>query len=108
APSELGRLDPSRLTSRTATLNAWCNTGTAQLTVQADPLENTSAADTLPGFERRIDFTATATATGPETAAKDSTLTDGPGAAVNGGVGTELLVSFSDVSTPADARLLAG
>lgn len=108
----LGRLDASKLTSRTATLNGWCNGVSASMAVEALPLLNTSFTDAAPsGFDRRVDYTATATAqpASGSVSASDSTLTSGPGAASTTGIfSSDITVSFADAATPAGGRLVAG
>ncbi|AYV47734.1 hypothetical protein CFHF_12135 [Caulobacter flavus] len=110
--SAIGRLDGVKLTSRTATLNGWCNGVSATMAVEAQPIFNTSFTSTAPtGFERRIDYTATATASpgSGSVAASDSTLASGGGAASTTGIfASDIVVSFADAATPAGGRLVSG
>ncbi|MBI1684316.1 hypothetical protein [Caulobacter hibisci] len=108
----IGRLDGVKLTSRTATLNGWCNGVSATMAVEAQPIFNTSFTDAAPtGFERRIDYTATASAApaGGAVSASDSTLATGGGSASTTGIfASDIVVSFADAATPAGGRLVAG
>ena len=108
----LGRLDPAKLTSRSATLNGWCNGVSANMAVEALPILNTSFTEAAPsGFERRIDYVATATAapSGGAVAATDTTLTGGGGVASTTGIfSSDIVVSFADAATPSGGRLIAG
>lgn len=108
----IGRLDGAKLTSRTATLNGWCNGVSASMAVEALPLLNTSFTDAAPaGFDRRVDYTATATASpaGGAVSASDSTLAtgSGPGSAT-GLFSSDIVVGFADPATPTSGRLVAG
>ena len=108
----LGRLDAAKLTSRSATLNGWCNGVSATMAVEALPILNTSFTDAAPsGFERRIDYVATATATpsGGAVAAADTTLTSGGGVASTTGIfSSDIALSFAEAATPTGGRLVAG
>ena len=108
----LGRLDASKVTSRTATLNGWCNGVSANMAVEALPILNTDFAEAAPsGFDRRIDYTATATAqpAGGAVSASDSTLTGGGGAANTTGIfSSDIIVSFATPATPTGGRLISG
>lgn len=108
----IGRLDGAKLTSRTATLNGWCNGVSASMAVEALPILNTSFTDAAPtGFDRRVDYTATATASpaGGAVSASDSTLAAGGGAGSTTGVfSSDIVVSFADPATPTSGRLVAG
>jgi hypothetical protein len=108
----LGRLDASKVTSRTATLNGWCNGVSASMAVEALPIVNTDFAEAAPsGFDRRIDYTATATAhpAGGAVSAADSTLTGGAGTASATGVfSSDIVVSFATPATPTSGRLISG
>jgi hypothetical protein len=108
--ASLGKYDPATLESRTATLNGWCNSAAATMTVEATPMVNLTYGSTPPsGFERQVDFTATATVAGGGGYASDSTLAAGPGAP--GAVGlfsNDVTVSFSNSGTPTGGRLIAG
>jgi hypothetical protein len=110
AASDLGKYDPTVLEGRSATLNGWCNGSAAVMTVQATPMTHQTFAGTPPsGFERRVDFTATATVGGGGGAASDSTLAAGPGSpAAVGLFSNDVTVSFSNSGTPGGGRLVAG
>lgn len=112
-PSDaLGRLDASKLTSRTATLSGWCNGAAAQIFVEAAPLQNVDFAGTPPaGFDRRVDFTATATAeiSASPVAVSDSTATNGGSSGTTVGVfKSGIVVRFASAATPGGGRLVAG
>lgn len=100
-----GRLDTSTVNGRNATLNGWCNSAAAGMTVESFPLINTNAGAT--GFANRVDYTATASANGAN--GTDTTLTDGAGAQVSVGMFTgDILVTLSDASTPGNGIMVAG
>lgn len=110
--SAIGRLDGTKLTSRTATLNGWCNGVAAEMAVEAFPLLNTSFTDTPPtGFDRRIDYTATATASPSSGAvsANDTTLSSGQGSSTTTGIfSSDITVTFTDPTAPGGGRLISG
>jgi hypothetical protein len=109
AASNLGKYDPTTLESRTATLNGWCNGTASTMTVEAAPMVHQTFSGAPPaGFERQVDFTATATV-GGGASASDSTLAPGPGAATPVGLfSDDVTVTFANSATPGGGRLIAG
>lgn len=100
-----GRLDTATVNGRNATLNGWCNSAAAGMTVESFPLLNTAAGAT--GFTNRVDYTATASANGTD--GTDTTLTAGGGTQVSVGMFTgDILVTLSDASAPSNGILVAG
>ena len=112
ANGTVGHLDPSTLTSRTATLNGWCNGSASQMSVQAAPLLNVDFAGAPPaGFDRQVDYTATATAeiSANPVAVSDSTATaSGSAGATVGIFRSSIVVRFASAATPSGGRLVAG
>jgi hypothetical protein len=112
ANDAVGHLDPTTLTSREATLAGWCNGAAAQISVQAAPLLNVDFTGAPPqGFDRQVDYTATATAeiSANPVAVSDSTTSSAasPGATVGVFI-SDIVVSFAGASTPTGGRLIAG
>ena len=103
-----GRLDTSKVDGATETLQGWCNGTAATMSVEAFALENTSFTSAPPsGFDRVVNFTATATANSAD--ATDDSATAGSGAAVSVGMFTgDVDVVLSASSTPAGGLLVAG
>lgn len=100
-----GKLDPAKVSAGTATLAGWCNHTAARMTVRATEL--TGPTGSAPGFDKRIDYTATATANG--TSATDSSLDVAAGSSANVGMfAGDVVVTLSDASTPTGGRLVAG
>lgn len=99
-----GRLDPSRVNGRTATLNGWCNSTAATMTVTTTQL---TTPVTAPGFDNRVDYTGTATAN--SVSGSDTSLTAGAGTPVNvGRFSGNILVTLSAASSPSNSLLVAG
>lgn len=113
ATADLGKLQPTTLTSRTANLNGFCNGVAASIGVEALPLLNTNFTSAAPsGFDRRVDFTSQATVATAQlgsVSASDTTTAVGAGAnAVAGLFSNDIVVSFSNAATPTGGRLIAG
>jgi hypothetical protein len=104
-----GRLDASTVNGATRKLAGWCNGSAATMTVEAQPLLNTSATTAPPtGFDRRVDYTATAVANAAS-ATDTSVGTAGAGTAVSVGLFTgDVEVTLSAASTPTSGLLVAG
>jgi hypothetical protein len=107
-----GLLDASQVNGASETLNGWCNGAAAEMTVEANALENLSYLAAPPaGFERLVNFTATATATpsGGPVSANDSSATLGAGSpAVVGVFSSAIDVVLSAAATPGGGKLIAG
>lgn len=103
-----GRLDVSKVNGASETLEGWCNGTAATMSVEAFPIANTSFTSTPPsGFDRIINFTATATANSVD--GVDDSVSPGPGSAVAVGMFTGTIpVVLSGASTPAGGLLVAG
>lgn len=100
-----GKLDPAKVTGRTATLVGWCNNAAATMSVTTTELTNPATAAT--GFDKRVDYTATATANSVN--ASDSSLSAGAGVTQTVGMFTgNVLVTLSAPSTPNSGLLVAG
>lgn len=106
--STAGRLDTSKLNGQTRTLIGWCNGTAATMTVEALPLFNTDVLTAPTGFDRRVNYTATALANSRST--NDSSTTDGPGSPpANVGLFTGSVdVTLSASSSPTNGLLVAG
>lgn len=103
--STAGKLDISKVNGQTATLVGWCNNSAATMTVTTTELTNTALA--APGFDRRVDYTATAVANA--VSANDTSLTPGAGAAATVGMFTgNVVVTLSGASSPTNGLLVAG
>lgn len=103
-----GRLDISKVNGATETLEGWCNGTAATMTVEALPITNVSFVAAPPsGFDRVVNYTATATANSvPGT---DTSAAAGAGTAVSVGMFTGTIpVVLSAASTPAGGILVAG
>ena len=100
-----GRLDPAKVNGRTATLNGWCNSTAATMTVTTTQLVTGTAAPS--GFDNRVDYTGTATAN--SVSGSDSSLTAGAGTPVNvGRFSGNVLVTLSAASSPSSGLMVAG
>lgn len=106
--STAGFLNAPVVNAGTANLSGWCNGTAATMSVQATALSNTSFLTSPPtGFDRVINFTATAT--NGLASASDSSLTPGAGTAVPVGIfAASIPVSLSAASSPNSGRLIAG
>jgi hypothetical protein len=103
-----GRLDPSRVNGASETLEGWCNGTAATMTVEALPIANVSFTAAPPsGFDRVINYTATATANSVD--GTDTSAVAGAGVAVAVGMFTgEIPVELTGASTPGNGILVAG
>lgn len=103
-----GRLDTSKVEGANATLQGWCNGAAATMAVEALPIVNTSFTSTpAGGFDRVINYTATATAN--SVPATDQSVVSGAGNSVGVGMFTgNIPVVLSAPSTPGGGILVAG
>ena len=106
--STAGKLDASKLDGQSRTLVGWCNGTAATMSVEAQPLLNTSFAGAPPaGFDARINYAAGAAA-GSATAT-DTSIVAGAGSAVPVGLFSgNVVVTLSGSSTPNSGLLIAG
>jgi hypothetical protein len=103
--STAGKLDVSKVNGKSATLIGWCNNTAATMSVTTTELTNPATAAT--GFDKRVDYTATAVAN--TASASDSSLTAGAGSAGTVGMFTgNVVVTLSAASTPTSGLLVAG
>lgn len=103
-----GRLDASKVNGASETLEGWCNGTAATMTVEALPIANVSFTASPPsGFDRVVNYTATATANA--VAGSDTSVTSGAGSAVAVGMFTgPIPVALSAASSPGSGILVAG
>ncbi|HET9428161.1 MAG TPA: hypothetical protein VFO69_07365 [Allosphingosinicella sp.] len=103
-----GRLDESKVDGESRTLVGWCNGTAATMSVEAFALTNSDFTSPAPnGFDRVINFTATADANSES--ATDTSVTAGAGSAVNVGLFTgNVVVTLSESATPGGGLLVAG
>lgn len=103
-----GKLDTSKLDGQTRTLVGWCNGTASTMSVEAFPVVNTTVTSAPPtGFDRVVNYTATATANAVNAA--DSSILAGAGSASTVGLFTgNVTVTLSNSSTPASGLLIAG
>lgn len=100
-----GKLDVTKVNGKTATLVGWCNSTASTMTVTTTELTGPTATAT--GFDKRVDYTATANANSVN--ASDSSLTPGAGTPATVGMFTgNVLVTLSAASTPTSGLLVAG
>ncbi len=100
-----GKLDPSKVNGKNATLTGWCNNTAATMSVTTTQLTTPTAATT--GFDNRVDYTGTAV-TGAASAS-DSSLTAGAGSPSAVGQFTgSIVVTLSAASSPNNALMVAG
>jgi hypothetical protein len=94
-----GKLDASVVNGQTETLVGWCNGTAAEMSVEADPIVNTSyTGSAVNGFTTTVNYTATANANSMD--ADDDSASEGPGSAVNVGIFTgDIDVTLSDAGT---------
>jgi hypothetical protein len=104
-----GRLDATTVDGQQRTLVGWCNGTSATMTVEAKPLLNSDFTSAPPsGFDRRVDYTATAVAN-TKTATDTSVGNPGAGSPVAVGLFTgDVVVTLSGASTPTSGLLVAG
>ena len=111
--STAGRLNASVVNNYPpVTLAGWCNTTSANVTVEAFPITNpTDVSGTGGTFANRVDYTASVSAAAATPS--DSTLTDGPDAGTStdglGGLyAGNFTVDLSAASAPSNGILVAG
>ena len=103
-----GRLSAAVVNGQTRTLVGWCNATASTMSVEAQPLVNTSFAPAAPtGFDKVVNYTGTAVANAvPGT---DTSTTAGAGSPVTVGLFTgNIPVTLSAASTPTGGLLVAG
>lgn len=103
-----GRLDAGQVNGASETLEGWCNGTAATMTVEALPIANVSFTAAPPsGFDRVINYTATARANAVN--GTDTSVSPGAGSAVAVGMFTGTIpVTLSAASTPGSGILVAG
>ncbi|HSX56631.1 MAG TPA: hypothetical protein VLG14_15100 [Sphingomonas sp.] len=103
-----GKLDASKLDGQTRTLVGWCNGTASSMSVEALPVVNTTVTSAPPaGFDRVVNYTATATANAVNAA--DSSTVAGAGSASTVGLFTgNVTVTLSNSATPGAGLLVAG
>ena len=103
-----GKLNSSVVDGQNRTLTGFCNGSAARIAVEAQPLLNVTSTGTPPsGFDRRVDYTATATANSVN--GIDSSVVAGAGTPVPVGAFTgNILVTLSAASSPTSGLLVAG
>ena len=107
-----GVLDTSTVNGESASLNGWCNGTAAEMSVEAHAIQNVDFLSAPPtGFERLVNFTATATASpaGGPVSANDTSASVGAGTPSTVGVfSSNIDVVLSASSTPGGGKLIAG
>ena len=103
-----GKLDASKLGGQSRTLVGWCNGTASSMSVEALPVVNTTVTSAPPaGFDRVVNYTATATANAVNAA--DSSIVAGAGSPSTVGLFTgNVTVTLSGSSTPGAGLLIAG
>ncbi|WP_423603667.1 hypothetical protein [Sphingomonas sp. MS122] len=103
-----GKLDASKLDGQSRTLTGWCNGTASSMAVEAKPVVNTTVTSAPPaGFDRVVNYTATATANAVD--ASDSSVVAGAGSSSTVGLFTgNVTVTLSNSSTPTSGLLVAG
>ncbi len=106
--STAGKLNAAVIEGQTRTLVGWCNGSASTMSVETLPLMNTGFAPAAPtGFDKRVDYTATAVANAAS--ANDSSITGGSGAGSTVGLFTgDVVVTLSSASSPTSGLLIAG
>ena len=100
-----GKLDPSKVNGKSATLTGWCNNTAATMSVTTTQLTTGTTATT--GFDNRVDYTGTAVANA--ISASDSSLAAGAGTASTVGQFTgDIVVTLSAASSPTNGLMVAG
>lgn len=108
AGANAGRLDPGKLDGQSRTLVGWCNGTASSMKVEARPVVNTTVPTAPPpGFDRVVNYTATAVANSQDAA--DDSLVAGAGAAAIVGLFTgDVVITLSGSSSPGGGLLVAG
>ena len=103
-----GKLDTSKLDGQSRTLVGWCNGTASSMSVEAFPVVNTTVTSAPPaGFDRVVNYTATATANAAN--ASDTSIVAGAGSASTVGLFPgNVTVTLSGSSTPGAGLLIAG
>ena len=103
-----GKLNAGTVNGQTRTLVGWCNGSASTMSVETQALVNTGFAPAAPtGFDKRVDYTATAVANA--VSANDTSVTGGAGTASNVGLFTgNVVVTLSAASSPTSGLLIAG
>ena len=103
-----GKLNAAVINGQSRTLVGWCNGSASTMSVETQPLMNTGFAPAAPaGFDKRVDYTATAVANA--VSASDASLTAGAGTASTVGLFTgDVVVTLSAASSPTSGLLIAG
>lgn len=103
-----GKLNKSKLDDQSRTLIGWCNGTASTMSVEAKPVVNTTVTATPPsGFDRIVNYTATATAN--DVPASDSSTDNGAGdSALVGLFKGNVVVALSDSDTPNSGLLVSG
>lgn len=103
-----GKLDAGTVNDQTRTLKGWCNGSASTMAVEAEALVNTDFAAAAPtGFDKIVNYTATAVANDVE--AVDSSIETGAGDGEVVGLFTgDVVVTLSAASTPNTGLLIAG
>ena len=100
-----GKLDVSKVNTKSASLTGWCNNTAATMAVTTTQLTTGTAAPT--GFDNRVDYTATAVANAAS--ASDSSLVAGAGTPSTVGLFTgNIVVTLSAASSPTSGLMVAG
>ena len=103
-----GKLNAAVVNGQSRTLVGWCNGSASTMSVETQALVNTGFAPAAPtGFDKRVDYTATAVANA--VSANDTSLTAGAGAASTVGLFTgDVVVTLSAARSPTSGLLIAG
>lgn len=103
-----GTLNKGAINGQSRKLVGWCNGSASTMSVETQALVNSGFAPAAPaGFDKRVDYTATAVAGAVN--ANDTSLTTGAGAASPLGLFTgEVAVTLSAASSPTSGLLIAG
>jgi hypothetical protein len=103
-----GKLNAAVVNGQTRTLVGWCNGSASTMSVETQALTLTGFAAAAPaGFDKRVDYTATAVANA--VSADDSSIDAGAGAAETVGLFTgDVVVTLSAASSPTSGLLIAG
>ena len=106
--STAGKLNAAVVNGQTRTLVGWCNGSASTMSVETQALVNTGFAPAAPaGFDKIVDYTATAVANA--VSANDTSLTAGAGSASTVGLFTgNVVVTLSAASSPTSGLLIAG
>lgn len=103
-----GKLNAAVVNGQSRTLVGWCNGSASTMSVETQALVNTGFAPAAPaGFDKRVDYTATAVANA--VSANDTSLSAGAGAASTVGLFTgDVVVTLSAATSPTSGLLIAG